>query len=270
MMATTQQTTRHGTRIRRVPLGNGDGRHYNDDVAEQFMIQVPRAKGPAASVSAREYPAAAPALGATLILGHGAGAPQSSRWMVQTAHNLATRGLDVVTFNFSYTEEGRKVPDRTEVLEATYIAVIQAVRQRPSFGSNWLFIGGKSMGGRMASHVASKWDKAAGGPGGPLAGLVFFGYPLHPPGKPDQLRDAHLPAVRAPMLFLQGTRDAFGTPVELGPVLAKLPVAATLSVVEGGDHSFTVAKSWPVKQPQIDAGVTDAVIAWIKQSARNA
>jgi uncharacterized protein len=235
-------------------------------VAEQFTIQVPRAKGPDATVSALEYHAEDRALGATLILGHGAGAPQSSKWMVQTARSLAARGLDVVTFNFSYMEEGRKAPDRTEVLEATYTAAIQAVRKRPAFGSHRLFIGGKSMGGRMASHVASKWDPAAGGPGGPLAGLVFFGYPLHPPGKPEQPRTAHLPAVRAPMLFIQGTRDAFGTPDELRPILAGLPVTATLSTVEGGDHSFTVPKSGPVKQPQIDAGVIDTVIQWMERS----
>jgi predicted alpha/beta-hydrolase family hydrolase len=236
-------------------------------VAEQFSIRIPRAKGQDATVSALEYHAEGAALGATLILGHGAGAPQSSKWMVQTARGLAARGVDVETFNFLYKEEGRNAPDRTEVLEATYTARVRGVGQRPATGSNRLFIGGKSMGGRMASHIASKWDEAAGGPGGPLAGLVFFGYPLHPPGKPEQLRAAHLPSVRAPMLFIQGTRDAFGTPEELRPILAGLPVAATLSVVQGGDHSFTVPKSGPVKQPEIDAGVLDTVRHWIEQVA---
>ncbi len=227
-------------------------------MAERFTIDTPRGD----TVSALEYRAEGNPAKATLILGHGAGAPQSSAWMVQTARGLAARGLDVITFNFPYMEKRKSAPDRADVLEATYTAAIKAVRQRAGLRSNRLFIGGKSMGGRMASNVASKWDDEDG-PGGSLAGLVFLGYPLHPPGKPQQLRSAHLALVRAPMLFIQGTRDASGTPDELQPILATLPVKATLSVIEGGDHSFSVPKSGPVKQADIDASMLDTVIRWI-------
>jgi predicted alpha/beta-hydrolase family hydrolase len=220
------------------------------------------ANGPIDAVSALEYAAEGTRAGATLILGHGAGAPQSSGWMVQSARGLAARGIDVVTFNFPYSERRKGAPDKADVLEATYIATIQTVRARRTLASNRLFIGGKSMGGRMASHVASRWDEPAG-PGGALAGLIFFGYPLHPPGKPQQLRSAHLPLVQAPMLFIQGSRDAFGTADELQPLLATLPAKATLHVIAGGDHSFKVPKSGPVKQPQIDADILDTAARWI-------
>jgi uncharacterized protein len=227
--------------------------------AEKFSIETPRDT----AVSAFEYPAEGTAVGATMILAHGAGAPQAHPWMVKTARGLARRGITVVTFNFIYTELRKKAPDRTEVLEATYTAVVKAVRARGALGKNRLFIGGKSMGGRMASHIASKWDEAEGGPGGALDGLIFFGYPLHPPGKPEQMRTAHLPSIRAKMLFIQGTRDAFGTPEELQPILDKLPAKTTVSVVEGGDHSFNVPKSGAVKQPEVDEGILDIAAKFI-------
>lgn len=229
-------------------------------MAEPFKVHL--TTGPADAVSALEYLAEGTRAAATLILGHGAGAPQSSAWMTQTARGLATRGIDVVTFNFPYSELRKSVPDRTEVLEATYVATIQAVRARPALAANRLFIGGKSMGGRMASHVASKWEEPAG-PGGPLAGLIFFGYPLHPPGKPQQQRSVHLPLIKAPMLFIQGSRDAFGSADELQAVLANLPAKAMLAVVDGGDHSFKVPKSGPVKQPQIEQDILDTAARWI-------
>jgi len=230
-------------------------------VAERFSINTPRGD----AVSAFEYAADGRKLGATFILAHGAGAPQSSPWIVQAARGLAQRGVDVITFNFLYMEQRKKAPDKAELLEGTYTAVVKAVRERPAFGSNRLFIGGKSMGGRMASHIASKWDEAEGGPGGKLSGLIFFGYPLHPPGKPQQQRSAHLPLIRARMLFIQGTRDAFGTPDELQPVLDGLPVAATLSVVDGGDHSFSVPKSAPVKQAQVNESILDTAVEWMRK-----
>jgi len=170
----------------------------------------------------------------TLILGHGAGAPQTHPWMVAMAEAIAGRGLRVVTFNFLYMEGKRRVPDRPPVLEATWRAAIDAVRAR--FGGGRLFIGGKSMGGRIATMVAA-------GEGVDVAGLVLLGYPLHPPGKPQQLRTAHLPRVRAPMLFVQGSRDAFGGPEELAPFLAGMPAGTRLFAIDGGDHSLARPKS---------------------------
>jgi predicted alpha/beta-hydrolase family hydrolase len=184
-----------------------------------------------ASTTALAYPAESPR--ATLILGHGAGAPQTHPWMVKMATALARGGVDVVTFNFLYTEARRRAPDKNDVLEATWRAAVGAVRAR---GASRLLLGGKSMGGRIATQVA-----AQGGVG--EVGLVLLGYPLHPPGKPAQLRAAHLPKIASPMLFVQGSRDSFGTPDELRPVIEGLAAGTRLHVVEGGDHSFTLPKS---------------------------
>ena len=177
---------------------------------------------------------------------------------------LSARGLQVITFNFPYMEARKRVPDRAPVLEAAYLAVIDAVRGRTVFAGRPLVLGGKSMGGRMASHVAAQHADRAGA----LAGLVFLGYPLHPPGKPTQLRDAHLPAIQCPMLFVQGARDAFGTPDELRPVLARLSAPAELAVIAGGDHSFTVPKASPVRQPEVLSALFDRVASWIDAVTR--
>jgi predicted alpha/beta-hydrolase family hydrolase len=174
---------------------------------------------------------------AAIVLAHGAGAPQTHPWMLAAARAIAAQGLDVVTFNFLYAEAGRRAPDRPPVLEQTWAAVIAAVRARSDVETARLFIGGKSMGGRIATQVA-----AAGG-AGPVDGLVLLGYPLHPPGKPEQLRAAHLPRVEAPMLFVQGSRDTFGTPGELAPIVRRLAVGSRVFVVEGGDHSLARPRS---------------------------
>jgi hypothetical protein len=205
--------------------------------------------------AAKPKPESKPA-GVTLILGHGAGAGQTSGFMVSFATALAERGIETVTFNFPYMEQGRRLPDSKEKLEACYRAVIETVAQRKG-GSGRLAIGGKSMGGRIASQVA-----AAGAP--EVAGLVFLGYPLHPPGKKDQLRDKHLPQIKAPMLFVQGSRDAFGTPQELRPILKKLKVPAELYEVAGGDHSFKVLKSAGVTQAEVYKAMQDRIDQWLR------
>jgi len=154
--------------------------------------------------------------------------------MVAMAEAIAARGIRVVTFNFLYAEGKRRVPDRPPVLESTWRATIDAVRAR--FGASRPFIGGKSMGGRIATLVAA-------GDSVDVAGIVLLGYPLHPPGKPKQLRTAHLPGVRVPMLFVQGSRDPFGGPDELAPFLEGLPTGTRLFPVDGGDHSLARPKS---------------------------
>ena len=195
-------------------------------------------------------------VGATLILGHGAGAGQRSAFMVDFAGALAALGLDVVTFNFLYTEQGRRIPDRAPALEACCRAVIDAVRGRVPSAARRLFAGGKSMGGRIATQVA------AADPALALAGLVLLGYPLHPPGKPDQLRDRHLKAIGRPMLFVQGTRDAFGTPAELAPILAPLRPPPIVHVVGKGDHSFKLSRKDPAAQAAIYADVQRAIVSF--------
>jgi predicted alpha/beta-hydrolase family hydrolase len=218
--------------------------------------------GAGAAVTALVYRSAGDGPGATLILGHGAGAGQSSPFMVAFADALSLLGLDVVTFNFLYTEQRRKLPDRRPALEACYNAVINAARGEIATAGEHLFIGGKSMGGRIATHVAAADGTL------PLAGLVLLGYPLHPPGRPDQRRDAHLVDVRRPMLIVQGSRDAFGTPAELEPVISRLSSAATLHVVQGGDHSFKVAKAGQRGQAAVHADVQQTIAAWVRHVTR--
>ena len=183
-----------------------------------------------ATLPATTYPAGqAPT--ALLVLAHGAGAGQKHPFMVSTARGLASRGVDVVTFDFPYMARGRGGPDRPPVLEQAFRDVLDAARAWSR--ATRVFIGGKSMGGRMATHLG-----AQGADG--LRGIVALGYPLHPPGKPEQLRIAHLPAITVPVLIVQGERDTFGTPAELEPHVGAMPAAVTLHVVEGGDHSLTV------------------------------
>lgn len=175
-------------------------------------------------------------MGATLILAHGAGAPQRHPFMVDTARRLAARGIDVVTFDFLYTERGRKLPDRNDTLEACWRAVIAGVRARLGLPTASLFIGGKSMGGRIATQVAIAQE------GPPLRGLVLLGFPLHPLGKPAVRRDGHLPSVPVPMLFVQGTRDELGSAKEMERVAARLGSGSRVHAVVGGDHSFALPK----------------------------
>ena len=170
-------------------------------------------------------------------------------------------GLDVVTFNFLYIEQGRKIPDRAPALEACYRAVIEAAGAELDSARRALFIGGKSMGGRIASQVA------AADPQLPLAGLVLLGYPLHPPGRPTERRDKHLPAIGRPMLFVQGTRDAFGTPDELAPILGALRPAPAVHTIVKGDHSFKLSRKEPAAQAAIYADAQRAIAAFIESAA---
>jgi len=216
------------------------------------------------SVTALGYPVEGQdRAGVTLILGHGAGAGQTSDFIVSFASGLAARGIDIITFNFLYREQGRRIPDPNDKLEACYRAVIEAVREQMK-SRDALAIGGKSMGGRIASQVA-----AAGI--GDLAGLVFLGYPLYPPGRPDRLRAKHLIAIKAPMLFVQGSRDAFGTPDELRPIITQFEPPADLYVVEGGDHSFKVPKRSVIRQEAVYDTIQDHIGAWLRAAmeARN-
>ena len=214
-----------------------------------------------AATTALVYPAAddAPTTPrAALILGHGAGAGQRSTFMVDFARGLSALGIDVITFNFLYTEQGRRIPDRAPALESCYRAVIDRVRAEVESAQQSLFIGGKSMGGRIASQVAAA-DAAL-----PIAGLVLLGYPLHPPGKPDERRDKHLPGIARPMLFVQGTRDAFGTPAELAPLVDALQPPPALHVVAQGDHSFKLARKDPAAQAALYAELQRVIAAWIR------
>ena len=214
------------------------------------------------SVTALHYAAGQPASGAALIVAHGAGAGQQSPFMVDFARALATLGFDTVTFNFPYTEQRRRLPDRAPVLEACYAAVIEETRRRIESARNWLFIGGKSMGGRMATQLAAAKSEL------PVAGLVLLGYPLHPPGQPDKRRDAHLPSVRRPMLVIQGSRDSFGTPGELGTAFGSIDPPATLHVIAEGDHSFKVPRADAGRRTAIEDEVRRTAAGWMTEIIR--
>jgi uncharacterized protein len=222
-------------------------------------LKVPLTAG--AATTALVYSAGTGHAGAALILGHGAGAGQRTTFMVDFARAIGALGVDVVTFNFLYTEQGRRIPDRAPALEACYRAVIEVVRAQVNSAQRSLFIGGKSMGGRIASQVA------AADPRLPIAGVVLLGYPLHPPGRPAERRDKHLPAIGRPMLFVQGTRDVFGTPDELAPILAALQPSPVVHVVAHGDHSFKLSRTDPAAQAAIHAEVQRAIVNFITTSA---
>jgi uncharacterized protein len=225
---------------------------------DKMRIEV----APNQEVTALLYTAGKPDLaGVTVILGHGAGADQNSDFMTRFATGLAARGINVVTFNFLYTEQGRRVPDANKALEACFRAVIERVRHE-KIDCGTLVIGGKSMGGRIASQVA-----AASAPG--VEGLVFLGYPLHPPGSADQLRAKHLQKINVPMLFVQGSRDTFGAPDELRPIIKELKTPTDLYVVESGDHSFKVLKRAGITQEDAYEGVLDRIELWLRQSFAN-
>jgi predicted alpha/beta-hydrolase family hydrolase len=195
-----------------------------------------------------------------LVLAHGAGADQRHRFMVAIARRLSDRGVSVVTFNFLYTERKRRAPDRAPILEATWTTVLDAVVGRFNV-TETVAIGGKSMGGRIASQVAaSKSDSEAWRR---VGGLVLLGYPLHPPGHPEKSRVAHLPAIGMPILLVQGTRDTFGAREEIEPVFGALKTRVDYEFIEGGDHSFAVPKSSGPSEAEILDRIADRVATWI-------
>lgn len=162
-----------------------------------------------------------------VVLAHGAGGRKEDTLLTSVASGLCSQGFAVVRFDFPYREAGRRLPGSQRHSEACYRAVVEAVGAEHGDP----VIGGRSYGGRIASHIAAE--------GTPCAGLVFLAYPLHAPGRTEKLRDTHLSSVEAPMLFCQGTRDAFARPDLLRRTVDELS-EASLHVVEGADHGFKV------------------------------
>ena len=163
-----------------------------------------------------------------LVLAHGAGGGVDDPLLAGFAEGLSAEGISCLRFNFPYRELGKRAPDPEPVLRGAWEA---AFARGAEMGSP-VWVGGKSMGGRIASMAVAD--------GLPAAGLGFVGYPLHPPGKPERIRDAHLPSIRVPMLFLQGTRDSFARSDLLERTIRLLGDRATLHSVDGGDHSFRI------------------------------
>ncbi|TMI26784.1 dienelactone hydrolase [Candidatus Bathyarchaeota archaeon] len=163
-----------------------------------------------------------------MVLAHGAGGPMYSPFISYFHTELARKGLLTVKFNFPYMEARKKVPDKRVILEASYRRILEEVRSS-KYKPSRMFIGGKSMGGRIASMIVAEGED--------VNGLFFLGYPLHPPGRQDRLRDEHLYKIDKPMLFVSGTRDNFANRDLLAKVTAKLPTAK-VHWIEGGDHSL--------------------------------
>ena len=220
--------------------------------ARRRRIKLPGAGAVSAVIALpqRFRPGRTPAV----LLAHGAGAGMSSPFVSFVHAELARAGYVAVKFNFPYTEARRRTPDPRPVLERCHRAVLDAVAADRALLPPWIAIGGKSLGGRIASYLAAA--------GAPVRGVFFLGYPLHPAAKPDQLRADHLPAVPVRMHFIQGTRDALCDLERLQEVLRGLP-QATLHVVQGGDHSFRLPRRDGKPEQAVWADVVGAVVGWL-------
>ena len=187
------------------------------------------------------------------VCAHGAGGNMADKSMIAVTRALAARGLSTVRFNFLYKEKRSSRPDPMPKLKDTTTAVVE--RARAELDPRTLIIGGRSMGGRAASMLAAD--------GFDCSGLLLLAYPLHPPGKPDQLRDAHLPSIRVPVLCVNGTRDPFCTPELMKRVLARVTAPWEMVWLDGADHSFHVPKSSGKTDAQVMTEVADAAEGWV-------
>ena len=206
--------------------------------------------------SAELMPSAAREKSPVFVCAHGAGGHMSDRGMLALTGMLAGRGLNVVCFNFLYREKGSGRPDPMPRLEDTFSAVVAHVRRE--LDPLTLLIGGRSMGGRAASMLASK--------GFDCDGLLLFAYPLHPAGQPAKLRDAHLPSIEVPVLCFNGTRDTLCTPGLMDKVLTTVKAKWVMHWLEGADHSFHVLKSSGRTDAQVHDEMGDATMRWIHEN----
>ncbi len=196
--------------------------------------------------------------GLVFVFAHGAGGNMNDRGVLQTANALRARGMGVVRFNFLYKEKKSGRPDPMPRLKETFSAVV--ARARAELEPGTLIIGGRSMGGRAGSMLAAE--------GFECDGLLLLAYPLHPPGKPDQLRDAHLPAIKVPVLCFNGTRDPFCTPALMEEVLKRVKTDWEMHWVEGADHSFHVLKSSGKTDGEVLESMADTSADWVRRTSR--
>jgi hypothetical protein len=192
------------------------------------------------------------------VCAHGAGGNMDDRGLLQTANSLRSRGLGVVRFNFLYKEKKSGRPDPMPRLKECIAAVV--ARARDEIKPKKLIIGGRSMGGRAASMLAAD--------GFACDGLLLLAYPLHPPGRPEQLRDAHLPAIKVPVICFNGTRDPFCTPDLMNAALKNVKTDWKMHWVEGADHSFHVLKSSGRTDAEVLAEIGNAAEVWVSRSVR--
>jgi predicted alpha/beta-hydrolase family hydrolase len=189
-----------------------------------------------------------------LVLAHGAGAGMTHPFLGKLAGELAEARVATLRYQFPYMEERRHVPDRPPVATAAVAAAVRAAAKvAPGLT---LLAGGKSFGGRMSSQAASQGLLVG------VRGLVFFGFPLHPPNKPEVKRAEHLAKVPMPMLFLQGTRDTLADLKLLRPICTDLGALATLHIIESADHSFHVLKSAGKSDPDVLHDLAQTTASW--------
>jgi uncharacterized protein len=193
---------------------------------------------------------------ATLVLAHGAGAGMDHPFMAGFSRAIAEAGVSTLRFNFPYVERGKRSPDPERLLRDAWLAAFSAAVSKAR--GRAVLAGGKSLGGRIASMCVAD--------GMPADGLVFLGYPLHPPGKPERIRAEHLYRITVPMLFLQGTKDPFATPALLAKVVRKLGDRATLVPVEGGGHSFKVGGG-KADEREIGSALAETVAPFVRRVA---
>jgi uncharacterized protein len=219
----------------------------------ELCSSVSLARGGAVTVAIDAPDGAVPGRTPVVVLAHGAGNDLRSAFLEWFATALSRRGLVVVRFNFPYKERtGTRPPDRMDVLVETFREVVAAQSVRTGSPPGPLFVGGKSMGGRVAAALV------ASGAVRP-SGLVFLGFPLHKPGDAEKLRTDDLPQVGRPMLFVQGTRDPFGGPDEIRAVAKLLKLQARVHAVDGGDHSYVLLKSQAARQQAEMTAAADAI-----------
>jgi predicted alpha/beta-hydrolase family hydrolase len=205
---------------------------------------------------------APPRAKACYVFAHGAGAGMRHAFMNASAHELAELGIATLRFQFPYMERGSRRPDSPPTCHATVRAAVEeAARRLPNVP---LFAGGRSFGGRMTSQAQAEQPLAG------VRGLIFLGFPLHPAGRPDTSRAAHLANVAVPMLFVQGTRDELATLRLLEQTVAALAPRATLQLLEDADHSFHVPARTGRKDADIRTEALRAVAHWMKERSDNA
>ncbi|HYM16437.1 MAG TPA: alpha/beta family hydrolase [Dehalococcoidia bacterium] len=202
------------------------------------------------TVSAISTPAVGEDARWSFVYAPGAGSNIHDPFGAYAARELAAHGVATLRFQFPYMEAGRRGPDRPPMLEAAWRAAIEVARND---GAK-LIVGGRSMGGRIASQVAAQ--------GVAVDALALFAYPLHPPGKPDQLRDAHLSSIAVPTLFCSGTNDAFASPTELRAAARKVR-RATVHLLQDADHGFSVPKSSGRTREDVWSEAVDAMVRWL-------
>ena len=188
------------------------------------------------------------------VFAHGAGGHRDDRGMTQLTQVLESQDIAVVRFNFDYREKGSKRPDPMPVLQSCMRGVIE--RARSELAPRRLLIGGRSMGGRVATMLAAE--------GLACDGLLLFAYPLHPAGQPEKLRDAHLAKIRVPVLCFNGTRDALCTQGLMNDVVKRLTAPWAMHWLEGADHSFRVLKSSGRTDREVLTEVGEAVAEWVR------